>query len=371
MGLCWGSFYATTARIYGYQHWATLLLLMSVAGIAAGATTSFAPNLAVLRSFLVALVGPSLLVTAGQTDGHAWAMGLLLSVYLTFSLIQGKRRNREYWRALSDRELLKVRAAELEKAKLAAEASSRAKSEFLANISHELRTPMNGVIGMTNLTLATELTPDQRDNLQAAKSSAESLLGLLNNLLDFTKIEAGKLTPEKIPFPLREILNTTVNPFRILAREKGVDLHLNIAQAVPDALVGDPERLRQILTNLIGNAVKFTERGHVRVSVQRIGGDGQHVELRFDVLDTGIGVPPGKREVIFDPFVQGDGSITRRFGGTGLGLTISARLTELIGGRIWFEGLKASRGRAAAFTCGPDSGLMPATLSPRMGIPGS
>jgi signal transduction histidine kinase/CheY-like chemotaxis protein len=330
MGLCWGTFYAATILIYGYSHWTTLILLTCVAGVVAGATTSFAPNPAIMQGFLIALVGPSLVVSVLRRDEQAVAMGLLFSAYLCFSLIQGRRRTSEYWSALANARLL-------EKAKLAAEASSRAKSEFLANLSHELRTPMNGVIGMTDLTLATELSAPQRENLLTVKSSAEALLALLNDLLDFSKIDAGKMELEKVPFSLRGILDAAARPSAVLARGKGLDFQWEAAEEVPDALTGDPKRLRQILTNLIANAVKFTDRGAVRVRVEMAASAAESVELQFTVVDTGIGVPPDKRKIIFDLFAQADGSITRRFGGTGLGLTIAARLAEMIGGRIWFE----------------------------------
>src|SRR5262245_6073251 len=349
MGLFWGLFYGLTVLVYGYGHWTTLVLLICVTGVASSATTSFAPNLAVMRWFLIVLVGPSLLVDALAGTTHGYAMGLLFSMYLLFSMIQGSRRSKEYWRALAASELLKERAEELEKAKLVAEASSRAKSEFLANISHELRTPMNGVIGMTDLTLASDLTPEQRQNLQMVKSSAESLLKLLNELLGYSKVEAGKLELEEIPFSPRQTLDMAAKPQAILARGKGLQFHCETPDEVPDVLIGDPERLRQILVNLIGNAVKFTERGEVRVSVERIAAAAEEVELQFTVMDTGIGVTEDKRDVIFYPFSQADGATTRRFGGTGLGLTISAHLVRMIGGRIWLES-EAGRGSRFHFT---------------------
>jgi len=336
MALLWGLFYASMVLIYGYGHWTTLVLLICVTGIVSGATTSFAPNLAIMWGFLILLVGPSLLIDAvNGPRGHA--MGVLFSGYLAFSMIQGKRRHEEYWRALTDGELLKEKAEELEKARLAAEASNRAKGEFLANISHELRTPMNGVIGMTELTLASDLNPQQRDDLETVKSSAESLLRLLNDLLDYSKIDAGKIELENISFSLRHTIDTALKPLAILARRKGLEFQWRTPDEIPDLLIGDPERLRQILVNLAGNAVKFTEHGSVRVSVELAGGSSTGVELQFTIADTGIGVPADKREIIFEPFSQADGSTTRRFGGSGLGLTISARLAQMIGGRIWME----------------------------------
>src|SRR5882724_970176 len=288
MGLCWGAFYGVTVYIYGYAHWTTLVLLICVIGAVSGATTSFAPNLKIMQVYLVATIGPSLVADVIDGGPHGYAMGLLVSTYLAFSIVQGRRRHLEYWSALSDAALLKVRAAELETARLAAEASNRAKSEFLANISHELRTPMNGVIGMTDLTLASDLTPEQKQNLQMVKSSAESLLKLLNDLLDYSKVEAGKLELEEIPFSLRQTLDMAAKPLSILARGKGLHFHCEAPEEVPDVLIGDPERLRQILVNLIGNAVKFTERGEVRVSVERIAVAPKEVELQFTVMDTGI-----------------------------------------------------------------------------------
>jgi len=325
----WGLLSAYSYLVYGYFNWNSLLLMFCTVAMSAGSLVSLTPRLASLNCQFLPLLIPGIIADL-CIGGQAHALALMKAIYAAFLFLQGRELNVKFLEALEDRR-------SLETAKKMAEAAHEVKSSFLANISHELRTPMNGIIGMTELVLETELSSEQRDLLNTSRNSALSLLRLLNDVLDFSKIEASHVELENIPFDLRRLILETVVVLGPQARQKGLRLTQEVTDEVPSVVVGDPARLRQILVNLLGNAIKFTPTGKIAVRAGLETMDGDELFVHFAVADTGIGIARDKHELIFQPFVQADVSMTRKYGGTGLGLSICARLVALMHGNIWLD----------------------------------
>src|SRR5271157_2085735 len=325
------------------------------------------------RSFRILLRSPGdVVVVQGPswwTAKHA-LMALSLAFFVTLAVLGwvAVLKNRMKQQTVVIRRQLERTASLME----AAESANRAKSEFLANMSHEIRTPMNGVMGMIDLALHTQPTPEQADYLQTAHKSANSLLSVINDILDFSKIEAGKLEMDAADFDLSGLIEETVRTFALRAAEKGIELTCEVPPDVPERVNADSARLRQVIVNLLGNALKFTEQGEVAVSVSAEGRAGENVTLHFIVADTGIGIPIEKQELIFDAFAQEDGSMSRRYGGTGLGLAISSKLVRMMGGRIWVESETAKGSRfhfTAEVRTAPASGGGTAGIESLQGVP--
>lgn len=334
-GAVWGAFTALTVVLYGFS-WTTILVLFTTVATGAGAITSMMPSLSQFVTFVFVMMLPALILSFNM-GGQGYSIGMLLFVFLSYALIQGQRQHRQFWSALESNLLLEIKTIELETANEATIAASRAKSEFLANMSHEIRTPMNGIIGITEVALQNATDEELKKQLNMVLAASTNMMEIINDILDISKIESGKLTLEEVRFDLRECVEEAIATLRARAEQKGLCLICHVPPDLPDHLIGDPLRLRQVLINLLGNALKFTNAGDVRLDVSWENVTDEGPLLHFAVTDSGIGIPESKLKNIFEAFAQADGSTTRQYGGTGLGLTISSQLVKMMGGRIWVE----------------------------------
>jgi signal transduction histidine kinase/ActR/RegA family two-component response regulator len=372
----WGFFLAATILWFGYYDWKTLILLICMAGTAPVALASYTPAPRLMLVYQILFCVPMILANLYGGDVTGYTMAAMFSWYLGFILMFARRLHVEYRDSL-DREAIEL-------AKREAEAANHAKSELVSHISHELRTPMNTIIGMTYLALHTPDEGERRKYLDIVQESSRFLVQLINRLLDISKIDSNKLELENTVFDLRRLVESVLAAFHAEGVLRGLELTSEIAPEAPRMVAGDEGRLRQVLVNILGNAVKFTERGGIRTTIGVSEEDDVSVALLFSVSDTGIGIPPDRQAAIFEPYEQADASTSRRFGGSGLGLAICSRLVKLMGGSIWVESKlregsrfhwtarlrKAQSPAAVAEThVAPEPSLKPSTpLTPATGV---
>src|SRR5256714_4999791 len=339
LAIAWGVGGAVILPILPFE--TVALILVVLAGIIASALTTLAADPLSIRGFMAGILLPILVSLAMSDQSHHVAATMVVVLFTLVMVMVARRTHitlvkhlRVTARLAISEEAAKRAEAVMREARDLAERVARARSAFLANMSHEIRTPMNAVLGFVELILDTELSTEQRRALELVRSSSEALLMILNDILDYSKIEAEHLELESIPFDVSKVTHATASLLAVRAREKHLELLAEVSPEVPRAVRGDPTRLRQVLMNLIGNAIKFTEQGEIVVSVTTALAADDHVELRFAVRDTGIGIAPEHVGTVFKEFTQADATMTRRYGGTGLGLAISQRLVRLMGGEI-------------------------------------
>ena len=354
LAITWGVGGALVLPVVPFE--TTALILVILAGLIASALTTLAADPLSIRGFLAGIALPVFVALATSDQSHHLAAAIVVAVFTLGMAIVARRAHltlvdhlRVTARLAVSEDAAKRAEAVMREARDLAERTARARSAFLANMSHEIRTPMNAVLGFVELILDTELTTEQRRALELVRSSSEALLMILNDILDYSKIEADHLELEAIPFDVSKVVHATASLLAVRAREKHLELLAEVTPEVPRAMRGDPTRLRQVLMNLIGNAIKFTDQGEVVVSVTTALAADDVVHLRFAIRDTGIGIAPEQIGAVFREFTQADSTTTRRYGGTGLGLAISQRLVRLMGGEITVTS-EVGRGSEFSFT---------------------